>query len=92
MTPEFDRDEASIGHIAEHAVTPEEVEEALSDPHRIPAPAYSTETERRFGAVDATDDGRILFVVYARRAGRVRVITAREASGRQQAQYRRGKR
>ncbi len=90
--PEYDWDEANIEHIADHDVSPEEVEAALRDPRRIPAPAYSTETERRFAAVGATAEGRILFVVYTQRKGMVRVVTAREAGDRYRRRYRRGRR
>ncbi len=37
----LDWDEANIGHIAAHAIEPDEVEEALRDPNRVPAPRLS---------------------------------------------------
>lgn len=79
----------NVTHIARHQLAPEDVEEALADPHRLHVPAYSTETERRWGIVGAADDGRIIFVVYTRRSGRLRVVTARPASGWHERQYRR---
>ena len=43
---EFEWDEANEEHIARHGVTPEEAEEALTDPRRIGAPAYNTESKQ----------------------------------------------
>jgi uncharacterized DUF497 family protein len=63
----FDWDEANEEHIALHGVTPEEAEEALTDTHRVGAPAYNTPNERRQAALGATLDGRVLYVVYTLR-------------------------
>lgn len=82
----------NTAHIARHRLSPEDVEEALEDPRRLYVPAYSTETERRWGIVGAASDGRIIFVVYTRRSGRVRVVTARSASGWHEREYRRRRR
>lgn len=87
----LDWDDENVEHVAEHNVEPEEVEEALSDPQRIPMPAHSTSTERRWGLIGATDSGRILCVFYTRRGQAVRVITAYDASERQKRRYRRGR-
>jgi hypothetical protein len=46
---EFDWDEANEEHIARHAVTPEEAEEAFFDASRTRADVYSAQTERRSG-------------------------------------------
>jgi uncharacterized DUF497 family protein len=82
-------DAANEGHIARHGVTPEEVEEALTDPRRIGAPAYSTEGERRWALLGATGDRRVRYVVYTRRGDRLRVVTARDATALQRRRYRR---
>lgn len=82
-------DDANAGHLARHDVTREEAEEALLDPGRIGAPAYNVEGERRWAAIGATEDGRVLFVVFTRRGGGVRVITARDATHRERRRYRR---
>jgi hypothetical protein len=37
----FDWDDANIRHIAAHGVEPEEAEEALTDPRRVPGTAYN---------------------------------------------------
>lgn len=89
---EFDRDDANIEHIAEHQLDPEEVEQAMLDDNRIPATAYSTRTERHYGAIGATESGRILFVVYVRGMGFTRSVTARDASSLHKRHYRRSMR
>jgi hypothetical protein len=39
----FDWDDANEEHLARHGVTPEEAEEALTDPRRIGKPAHAVE-------------------------------------------------
>jgi hypothetical protein len=46
---------------------PAEVEEALLDPEGLGADAYDVPGQRREALVGATEEGRILFVVYAMR-------------------------
>jgi len=94
---EFDWDDeddptGNVTHIARHGYRTDDVEEVLDDPHRLHVPAYSTETERRWGIVGATGDGRLVFVVYTRRSGRLRVVTARPTSVWHDRQYRRRRR
>ena len=66
---------------------PIEVEEALLDPKRLRADARRAPGEKRFAFVGATGEGRVLFIVYAERDGRVRPITARDASAAQKRRY-----
>jgi hypothetical protein len=87
--PAFEWDEGNAEHIAEHGVTPEEAEEALQDQRRVGVGAYNAEGERRSAVVGATDDGRVLFVVYTWRRGNIRVVTARDADQAQRRRYRR---
>jgi uncharacterized DUF497 family protein len=84
----FDWDDGNVDHLG-HGVSPREAEEALLDPHRIGTDAYNAEAERRWAAIGATEDGRILYVVYTVRGGRVRVITAYDASPTDRRRYRR---
>jgi uncharacterized DUF497 family protein len=89
---EFDWDEANTAHIARHGVRPEEAEEALTDPRRLVLRIRSQAGEERWAALGTTEAGRILFVVFTRRRGRVRVITARDATPEEKRRYRkRGK-
>jgi uncharacterized protein len=85
----FEWDEGNEEHIAHHGVTSEEVEEAFFDPARLTVDVYNTTTERRRGLLGRTEDGRLLFVVYTRRAQAVRVVTARDASERHRRRYER---
>ena len=89
----FDWDEHNSDHLRERGIEPEEAEEAILDPDRIGAAAYNAGQERRWALLGATEAaGRILFVVYTRGRGRIRVITAREATVREKRRYRkRGK-
>jgi uncharacterized DUF497 family protein len=83
----FDWDEANLGHIAAHGISAEEVEGALLDPRRIPAPAYQVEGERRRAMLGATEAGRLLFVVFTSRGELIRVVTVRDASNRERRRY-----
>ena len=85
----FDWDDANIDHIARHGLEPEDVEEALLDPDSFPVPTYNYGGEKRRGLVGATNGGRVLFVVYTERGGKIRPITAREASKSQKRRYKR---
>ena len=69
----FEWDEDNLSHIAQHGVTPEEAEEALTN-----APVVLRGRDGRSLAHGQTEDGRLLFAVYVTRPrGRIRVITAR---------------
>lgn len=69
-----------------------EVEEALLDPWRIRSNARKAPGERRFALIGATEEGRVLFVVCARRGEQTRPITARGANDAQKRRYRLGRR
>ena len=85
----FDWDDNNIEHIALHGVEPWEAEDALLDPYVIGADAYNVRGEVRWGAIGATDAGRILAVVYTRRGGKVRPIMAKDAEDTEKRRYRR---
>ncbi len=84
----FDWDEANLGHVARHGVSPREAEEAVFDPERVAVPARKTPQERRFATVGAAESGRVLFVVFTRRGAKVRPITARDADHGERRRYR----
>jgi uncharacterized DUF497 family protein len=84
----FEWDDGNLDHLRRD-ISPGEVEEAMLDPRRRPASAYSVEGEQRRALVGATEDGRVLYVVYTLRSGRVRVISSRNATRSEQRQYRR---
>ena len=56
---EFNWDDANVGHLARHGVSPFEAEEAVLDPHAILL-EIRTRDEERVKAVGATSSGRIL--------------------------------
>lgn len=85
----FDWDAGSEGHVTRHGVEPHEIEEALLDPWQISGDAFNVGTETREAVVGKTGGGSILFVVYTIRDGRVRPISAREATSREKRRYRR---
>jgi uncharacterized DUF497 family protein len=80
----FEWDNANIEHIARHNYTAEEVEEVFAAAPRIRRLAPS-----RYGAYGATSDGRMTLVVFERRRGSIRTITAREMSEKERRAYRR---
>lgn len=88
----FDWDEGNEGHVLGHGVDPTEVEEALLDPQGFGVDAYDAPGETREALVGATEEGRILLVVYTRCGKRTRPITARDASDAQKRRYRRKRR
>jgi hypothetical protein len=74
----FDWNEANIGHIARHKVTPEEAEQVLTnDPLELEP--QLVDDEMRFPSVGITDRGRWLFVVATVRDEKIRIATAYDA-------------
>jgi uncharacterized DUF497 family protein len=85
---EFEGDEHNAGHIARHGVEPWEAEETILDTGRVGATAYRVRGEVRWAIVGATEAGRVLLVL-TERAGRSRVVTARDAEVKEKRRYRR---
>ena len=85
----FDWDDANVDHIARHGISPEEAEEALLDRRRVGSSAYNVPGERGSAVIGATDGGRILSVVFTRRHGVFRVVTALDANQSECRRYRR---
>lgn len=86
---QFDWDDGNSFKIARHGVTMEEAEEALLDRRAIGMTVYSPPDEPRSGAIGATDDGRVLAVVFTMRGRKMRVITVRDANFGERRRYRR---
>ena len=82
-------DDANLEHIARHSVEDVEAEEVLEDPGVRPFDAQNRRGEKRYGALGATEDGRILVVIYTLREGYIRVVTARDAEPKEKKRYRR---
>jgi uncharacterized DUF497 family protein len=71
----FDWDEYNIAHIAEHGVSPQEVEYVATHQH-LRFPATTKGQESRWKLFGKTLDGRFLVVVFTIRGGRFRTVTA----------------
>ena len=74
----FDWDDANLGHVARHGVTPAEVEQAVAN-HPLVLAVQERGAEERVLCAGLTDAGRALQFVYTMRRGRIRVITAHTA-------------
>ena len=67
-------DDENMAHVARHAVSPEEVEEAL-----VAEALVLRGPDSRYLAYGRTESGRWVFAVYVTQPrGRVRVLTARD--------------
>ncbi len=85
---EFEWNQANRSHVRQHLVEPAEAEDALLDRARVGARAYRVRGEQRWFSLGATEDGRVLFVVFTRRRSKIRIITARDATPREKRRYR----
>lgn len=73
---DFDWDDANIGHIAQHGVTPEEAEEALTnDPLEMDF-EIAPDGEERWSYLGETVGSRLLYLVITLRGEKIRVVTA----------------
>ena len=79
----FEWDEANISHVAEHNVTPEEVEEAC-----FINPLVLKGRKKRYYVLGTTDGGRYLTVILQYKfRGVIRVITARDMDSAERRRY-----
>jgi len=84
--PKFDWDEANLGHIARHDVTPEEVESALrNDPLDLGYEHMGGED--RWTILGHTDQLRVLVIVFTVRGEAFRAVTARDVPRKRRLQY-----
>ena len=85
----FDWDDANRNHLAQHDVSPEEVQEAVLDPHAM-FPDEDIEViggEVRTPTVGMTASGKVLLIVFAVRGEAIRPITARAAPAHVEARH-----
>lgn len=85
----FDWDEANREHATRHGVKDSEIEEAVLDVDSVEAAAKKAQGERREALIGSTAGGRILVIVYTDREGRIRPISARDATDTEKRRYRR---
>ena len=86
---EFEWDpEKAAANVKKHGVEFAEAMTIFGDPLEltIPDPDHS-EDERRFLSIGLSAGGRLLVVAYTERAGRTRIINAREASSKERTNY-----
>ena len=76
---EFEWDDANLEHIAEHDISPDEVEDVFyNKPLRINQEV--TDDELRHEIVGETNDARVLTVIWTERRNKIRTVTAFDAS------------
>ena len=84
----FEWDEKNENHIAEHGVSPFEVEEVIL----FCRPFYQRSRESKYVAYGVTEEGRHLFIVFAiKSSGQIRVVTARDMEEKEKRYYRKRK-
>lgn len=87
---EFEWDDDNEEHIAErHNLTPDELEKAFADPRAISGDAYNYKGEKRFGLIGATPSGRLMYIIYTKRRGKIRIMTVKETNKAQKRRYNR---
>lgn len=82
----FDWDNANVGHILRHAVTPLEVEEVTGNKYVI-MPASTINREKRWKLFGKTAFGRYLVVVFTVRRKLFRTVTAYEMNATERSKY-----
>ena len=82
----FDWDNANVGHIGHHAVTPFEVEEATGGKYVV-IPAKTVEREKRWKLCGKTISGRYLVVVFTIRPKLFPTVTAYEMNTAERSHY-----
>ncbi len=76
---EFEWDKGNIGKNRKHKVEDRESEEVFFDEHRfIFKDIVHSGNEARFRIVGKTKKKRLLFIVFTRRAKKIRIISARD--------------
>jgi uncharacterized DUF497 family protein len=82
-------DQETIDHIANHLVSPEEVEEVLFND--VDTPLIMQGRENKYLAYGKTHGGRLLFIVWAVKYRKTKIITARDMTEKEKRFYRRRK-
>jgi hypothetical protein len=82
-------DQETVDHIYNHSVSPEEVEEVLFND--VDPPLMMRGREGKYLAYGKTHGGRLLFVVWASKYKKTKIITARNMTQREKRFYKRSK-
>jgi len=83
----FDWDEQNVRHIATHGIRPQEAEEAFLDPNAVTRETGVYDDEYREALIGITRRGRLVLVIIAERGRLFRVVSAYEATGREETLY-----
>jgi uncharacterized DUF497 family protein len=82
-------DQETVDHIYNHSVSPEKVEEVLFND--VDPPLLMRGKEGKYIAYGKTHGGRLLFVVWASKYKKTKIITARDMTQREKRFYKRSK-
>jgi uncharacterized DUF497 family protein len=82
-------DQEAVDHISNHLVSPEEVEEVLFND--VDPPLMMRGKEGKYLAYGKTHAGRLLFIVWASKYKKTKIITARDMAQKEKRFYRRRK-
>ena len=82
-------DQETVDHIANHAVSPEEVEQVLFNDEDVPIIMRGRENKHL--TYGETDIGRFLFIVWVSKYRKTRIITARDMTRKEKQFYRKRK-
>ena len=80
-------DQETVDHISNHSVSPEEVEEVLFND--VDPPFIMQGKEGKYLAYGRTHGGRQLFIAWASRYKKTKIITARDMTQKERRFYRR---
>jgi uncharacterized DUF497 family protein len=83
-------DQETVDHIANHEVSPEEVEQVLFNDYDIPVTMRGK--ENIYLTYGETDSGRFLLVVWVSKYRKTRIVTARDMTRKEKQFYRKRKR
>ena len=79
----------TVDHIANHGVSPEEVEQVLFNDYDIPV--IMRGKQNKYITYGETDSGRFLFVVWVSQYRKTRIVTARDMTKKEKQFYRKRK-
>jgi uncharacterized DUF497 family protein len=82
-------DQETVDHISNYPVSPEEVEEVLFND--VDTPLMMRGKEDEYLAYGKTHGGRLLFIVWASKYKKTKIITARDMTEKEKRFYRRRK-
>lgn len=87
-TSEFEWDKGNAGKNKKHGVDDAESEEPFFDPHKVVLKdALHSGDEERFVLLGKTKKERILYVVFAKREKKIRIISARDLNRKERPLY-----